>query len=138
MRFILFLVAVGLYAAEPFSVPEILVKSGDVGEGTIRLPALKPDVSYSLLFSIESPTALDSTSHVEVKLVSGGSVVLEKFLHAGDPDLYAPFRLKQAGETALRIIAPPSRARYKLQINQWPPSTSFKHGPNHRWQDASP
>lgn len=138
MRFILFLVAVGLYAAEPFSVPEALVKSGDVGEATIGLPALKPDVSYSLLFSIESPAALDSTSHVELKLVSNGAVVLEKTLHAGDADLYAPFRLKQAGATALRIIAPQSRARYQLQINQWPASASFKQGPNHRWHDASP
>ena len=138
MRFLFLLAATALYAADSFSVHEVLVRYGDLRESTIRLRELKPDVSYSLLFSIESPAAFDSASLVDVKLVSGAGVLLEKTLHVGDPDLYAPFRLKRPGATALRIVAPSSRARYRLQINRWPASTALKQGANHRWQEASP
>jgi HEAT repeat protein/squalene-hopene cyclase-like protein len=103
---------------------------------TIRLAELKADSGYRLLFSVESPSALGPSDRIHVKLVSGPNVLLEKTLHAGDPDLYVPFRLKRDGAPELHVSG--SRVRTHYRIESWPISTSLQAGQNHRWENASP
>ena len=103
---------------------------------TIRLTELKADSGYRLLFSVESPSALGPSERIHVTLVSGPDVLLEKTLHAGDPDLYAPFRLKRDGAPELHVSGPRVRTHYRIE--SWPVSTSLLQGQNHRWGNATP
>ncbi len=120
------------------TVPEILSKSAPVPakSQSIRLPELKPGKIYTLLFSIDSPAALQPDSRIEVKLSDG---LASKTLHLGDADFYAPFHVNRVMHPDLQITATStSAAHYSLRINEWPDSTSLSRGSNHRWQDASP
>jgi hypothetical protein len=131
-----FLFALSLAAAD---VPRIFTKSGPVKTELVPLPQLSPDKTYSLLFSIASPGALQPESRIEVTLSDASSTIVSKTLHLGDPDFYAPFHVNRATRPDLRITAvSSSAAHYSFQINEWPDSTSLSRGANHRWQDASP
>ena len=44
-------------------------------------------------------------------------VLLQKTLHAGDPDFYAPFNMPTAAEPVVRLDAKGITGRYNLQIN---------------------
>ncbi len=65
-------------------------------------------------------------------------MLLSKVLHAGDPDLYAPFHLTQPSAMELRLKGAGVTGRFSLQINRLPESASLKQGGAHSWQDASP
>ena len=126
-------------APEPIvSVPQILVRSGFLHSQLIRLPALNPARTYTLLFSIDSAATLGPESRVEIRLSDGGTVLATKTLHLGDPDFYAPFNVRQPTSPELRITASGvSNARFRLQVNEWPDSASIDRGSNHRWQAAN-
>jgi hypothetical protein len=122
-------------------VPVILSKSGPVPTRaqTIRIPALSLGKTYSLLFSIDSPAALQPESRVEITLSDGTVTLASKTLHLGDPDFYAPFHVTHMTSPVLRIKAASAKAaHYLLRVNEWPDSTALSRGANHRWQDASP
>ena len=119
-------------------MPQILVKSGLLRSQLIRLPALNPARTYTLLFSIDSAAALGPESRIEITLGDAGTVLATKTLHLGDPDFYAPFNVGQATSPGLRITASGvTNARFRLQVNEWPNSASIDRGSNHRWQDAN-
>jgi hypothetical protein len=126
-------------APEPIvSVPQILVRSGLLRSQLIRLPALNPSRTYTLLFSSDSAATLGPESRIEITLGDGGTVLAAKTLHLGDPDFYAPFNVRRATSPELRITASGvSNARFRLQVNEWPDSASIDRGSNHRWQDAN-
>ncbi len=123
-----------------YSVPEVLSKSGAVpANQSIRLLALNPGKTYSLLFSIDSPAQLQPESRIEVTLSDGTTALATKTLHLGDPDFYAPFHVSHVTHPELRIEATAAAAaHYSLRINEWPDSASLDRGVNHRWQDANP
>jgi hypothetical protein len=126
------------FAANRFSLPEIFSKSGPVRTDVIQLPQLSPDANYSLLYSLPNLRALTSSSRVHVKLTDGTTVLVDKTLHAGDPDLYAPFHISHAAAPRLEISASKISGPYILRVNRWPVSTSLKRGSNHRREEADP
>ena len=126
-------------AGESYRLPSVFAASGEIRSQVVRLDKLKPGETYSLLFSVDSPEVLGPDARLQVALVDGGRVVSQKTLHAGDPDLYVLFRTAGSGRSELRIAAQGiSPGRYSLQVNSWPESSSWKQGPNHSWQEASP
>ena len=136
---VVLLLSTSLFAKTPkLDVPQVLSKSGTVQNGTIQLPKLSPDRTYSFLYSIDNPSALSSESRLQLKLTDGAKVLLEKTLHAGDPDFYTSFHVAQAAAPKLQISGSALHARFLLRVNRWPLSPSLKQGSNHRWQDASP
>ena len=123
------------------AVPQILSKSGPVAAGlqTIPIPRLSPLRTYSLLFSIDSPAALQPESRLDINISDGTTTLATKTLHLGDADFYAPFHVSRVTAPVLRIAATAIKgAYYSLRINEWPDSTSISRGVNHRWQNASP
>src|SRR5579864_6126565 len=126
MKLQLYFLAVLSFAAVatagPYSLEQVISKTGDVRTETIRLPHLEPGRNYTLLFSLSSPASLTIDSHLEVSLGDGTRVLASKSLHAGDPDFYAPFHLSQAAAPELRLSAAGLTGRYTLQINRWPDS----------------
>ncbi len=139
-RPLIFFVALAAFAAAaPFSVPQILAKSGPLRSEFIPLPALHPGKTYSLLFSIDSAAPLQAESRIAVKLSDGSNVLAEKELHLGDPDFYASFHVTHDARPELQITASSTTgARFRLEVNEWPDSGSLDRGNNHRWQDANP
>lgn len=138
MYILAFASSVAIAGAGPYSVEQVVAKSGDIRSGSIRLPRLTPGHNYSLLFSVASPSSLTLDSHLDVVLGDGARTLASKTLHAGDPDFYVPFHLNQAATPELRLAPIGLTGRYTLQINQWPQSSSLNQGGNHSWQTASP
>ena len=133
------LISPNLFAkSSGFDLPQVVAKSGAVKSGTIQLPKLSADRIYSFLYSVDDPAALSVQSRLQVKLIDGETVLLQKTLHSGDPDLYAPFHLTRATAPRLEISTGAIHSRYLLRINSWPKSASLNQGSNHRWEDASP
>jgi HEAT repeats len=122
-----------------YSLPQILSKSGPVRTESLKVSALNPGKTYSLLFSINSPAELQPDSRIEVTLRDGAVVLVTKTLHLGDPDLYAPFHVDHVTrpELSVKATSAPS-AHYSLRINGWPDSPSLSRGANHIWKNASP
>ena len=133
-----FVLASSLFAAEQFSVPEVFSKSGVIHTEVIQLPTLSPDNNYSLLYSVRDLSLLPSSSRVHLKLTDGTKLLVEKTLHAGDADLYAPFHVSQSVAPKLEVSAVETSGPFLVRVNRWPISTSLKRGANHGWQDASP
>jgi len=108
-----------------YSLPEILAKAGPVRTETLRVPALNPAKTYSVLFSINSPAVLSPDTRIEVTLADGATVLASKTLHLGDPDFYAPFHVNHVTRPELRIKATSANAaHYTVHINEWPDSPS--------------
>jgi uncharacterized ubiquitin-like protein YukD len=112
--------------------------TGEIHSSSVTLARLAGGHSYSFLFSVASPGAFPADARLEVTLAANGRVLLQKTLHAGDPDFYAPFRLAQATTPELRLAATGVTGRYSMEINPLPDSPSLKGGGNHSWRDASP
>ena len=130
----------GWAAANPYSLPAVLQKTGPVRATSIPLPHLKAGTPYSLLFSIQSPRAFGPDSRVSVEVVKGSARLAHKVLHLGDPDFYTVFSVPQDGDAELKIETPSplaSTGTYQLQVNRWPASRRLETGPNRRWQDAN-
>jgi len=126
------------YAAERFTVPEVLSRSGVIHTEAIALPTLSPADNYSLLYSVRDLRGLTPDSRIDLKLTDGTTVLIRKTLHAGDPDLYAPFHVSRNAAPKLEVSASQTSGSYLLRVHRWPNSTSLKRGANHRWEDASP
>ena len=137
-RRIAFIALAASLAAAAFGASGTYSKSGDIRSGAVQLPRLAGGYSYSLLFSVASPASFTPDARLEVTLVDGQRVLAAKTLHAGDPDLYAPFHLAQAATPELRLSATGLTGHYIVQVNQLPASASLKQGGNHTWQAASP
>ena len=128
-----------LVSVPGFCVPRILEKSGSLQSQVISFPELSPAKTYTLLFSIDTMSALRPESRIEITLRDGSMVLAAKTLHLGDPDFYAPFHVAHAARPELRVEASSANgARFRLEVNEWPDSTAFDRGSNHRWQDANP
>ncbi len=93
-------------ATNPYAVPNVLKKTGQVHAETIAIPRLKAASTYSILFAVHSPGAFGADSQLAVDLSQGPAHLLHKTLHLGDPDLYAMFHVPI---TCWRSIAGPTR-----------------------------
>ena len=115
--------------------PVVYSASNPVRSGTVALAKVEPGRTYGLLLSV-SPAAFHADSRLEIELRAGGATLLRKTLHAGDADLYAPFRPESAPE--LQITAQNVTGIYKVTITRWPDSPQLNRGANHTWEIASP
>lgn len=128
-----------ILAAAKYDAPEVYSKSDHIRSGALRLPELAGGSTYSLLFSVSSLDGLGPSSRIGVKLRAGNKVLIDKTLHAGDADLYAPFHLDAASAPELDIDAnAEAGSSYIVRVNRLPDSPSIKRGGNHTWQQASP
>jgi hypothetical protein len=137
-RLALFAALPMLLAAGAYDAPEAYSKSDRIRSGVVRLPELAGGGAYSLLFSVSGLEKLGASARIAVKLRAGQKVLIEKVLHAGDPDLYAHFHLDAASAPELIIDANPQGGGYALQVNRLPDSPSLQRGGNHTWRQASP
>src|SRR5215813_1916812 len=95
--------ACALAATNPYSVPSVLKKTGQVHAGTITIPRLKTGAPYSILFAVQSPAAFGADSQITVDLSQGPAHLLHKTLHLGDPDLYAMFHVPRDGDAQFKV-----------------------------------
>ncbi len=121
-RLALFAALPMLLAAGAYDAPEAYSKSDRIRSGVVRLPELAGGGAYSLLFSVSGLEKLGASARIAVKLRAGQKVLIEKVLHAGDPDLYAHFHLDAASAPELIIDANPQGGGYALQVNRLPDS----------------
>jgi hypothetical protein len=124
------------YALQSASLPVVTARSGPVRSESIPLGRLATEHQYSLLYSLSSLGTL--RGEVRVEIVQGSASLLEKTLHAGDPDFYTQFRVSRNSDVSLRINAPAGSGKYTLQVNRWPRTPHVRSGPLQRWQDAMP
>lgn len=118
------------------TLPVVESRRGEVRTESIALRDLDTRHQYSLLYSVERLRDLGPDARVRVEVVQNGTVLAHKTLHAGDPDLYAQFRVPGSGGAEVRIHNEGARGSYRLQVNRWVRSEIVRSGPNHRWQDA--
>src|SRR5581483_494862 len=126
-------------ATNPYAVPNVLKKTGQVHAETIAIPRLKAASTYSILFAVHSPGAFGADSQLAVDLSQGPAHLLHKTLHLGDPDLYAMFHVPKNGDAELKITILAklaSAGHYLLEVNRWPDSDRLNREPNHEWQAA--
>ena len=121
----LLLLAAVLPAA--FAQPSNYSTEGELAPLTVRLPS---GVTQSLLFSL-NPADLSPESRVTVSVVEGERVLVEKTLHAGDPDLYAIFRAAKRAE--LKVAVTGAKGRYHLRVQP----AAYAAAPGHTWQEAA-
>jgi hypothetical protein len=105
---------------------------------TILLRGLTANSQYSLLYSVTSLSELTAESRIQVEIHQGTTKLVQKTLHAGDPDYYTQFRVPIAGDASLIIKPSNVKGDSLFQVNQWPLSSQVKSLPVHRWQDAVP
>jgi hypothetical protein len=108
---------------------------GRIATGSIPLPTIKPNTTYSLLYSVP-PTALPANATIRLELTDPTHTLAAKTLHAGDADFYLTFHAGAAAPT-LRVTARNATGTYTLQINLLPDSPQLKRGGNHTWQTAN-
>src|SRR5690349_16584487 len=92
-----------LAATNPYSVPSVLRKTGQVHAETIVIPRLKTGGPYSILFAVHSPGAFGADSQIAIDLSQGAAHLLHKTLHLGDPDFYAMFHVPRDGDAELKV-----------------------------------
>lgn len=103
----------------------------------IPINGLLPNAQYSILYSIDALRALGPGARIAVELKQGAKILLKKTLHAGDPDVYAQFRVPEAGPASLSIQpVGVENSTYHFQVNKWPFSAQVKAGPNNTFQTA--
>ncbi len=127
-------------ATNPYSVPSVLKKTGQVRGETIVIPRLKAGTPYSVLFSLLSPRSFGQGSRLSIDLSQGSARLIHKTAHLGDPDLYAMFHAPKDGDAELKIeVATPlaTPGTYLLQVNRWPESHLLDQQPNRDWKDAN-
>jgi HEAT repeat protein len=142
LRIIWFCLALGgtlCAATNPYALPSVLKKTGQVHAETIVIPRLKAGGPYSILFSVRSPGVFGADSQISVDLSQGAAHLLHKTLHLGDPDFYAMFHVPRDGDAELKVGVPlklAAPANYVLEVNRWPASERLNPEPNHEWQEA--
>ena len=128
MLSILRLLIAGALLPVAFAQPSNYSREGELSSGTQPIPA---GAARSLLYSL-NPADLGPDSRVTVSVTEDGRVLVEKTLHAGDPDLFAILRPAKAAE--LKVVASQVKGRYRLRVQPAP----FAAAPGHTWQDAAP
>ncbi|HLN05126.1 MAG TPA: hypothetical protein VK217_02525, partial [Acidimicrobiales bacterium] len=111
---------------------------------TLALGDLKAGQTYRLLVTLESG-CLQPEDRVRVVLEGAGTDRLSKALHAGDPDLYLPYRPSQDGQARLVLSRSQSTIALPLSVRfEWRQLTVSDHDrpaieaePNDSWQQAS-
>ncbi len=130
-------IALGLSNALPAQEPAVVLsKQGQVRSETVAVNGLDPAAQFSFLYSVDRLRGLSPEARVEVELRQGGKLVLQKTLHAGDPDFYTQFRVAAKTPAQVTVKAEGVSSGYHLQINRWPRTPLIRAVPNHRWEDA--
>jgi hypothetical protein len=104
-----------------------------VQAGSLQLPKLKAGEPYSFAFSLETPAQLN------VQLLQGARVLMEKSLHLGDADLFGTFA-PVTGEPVrveLATTGGPVTGKYTLQVHAWDPAAPVEREPNNTWKEAN-
>jgi len=111
---------------------------------TLALGDLKAGQTYRLLVTLES-SGIQAEDRVGAELSGAGSDRLAKQLHAGDPDLYLPYRPRQDGQAQLVLASSRSARGAPLLVRvEWSQSAvadsdrpAIEAEPNDSWQQAS-
>src|ERR1044072_1919677 len=125
-------------ATNPFAVPGVIKKTGQVHGETIVIPRLKAASPYSILFAVHSPGAFGADSQMSIDLSQGPAPLRHKRLHLGDPDFYAMFHVPRDGDAQLKVAVVSklaASATYVLEVNRWPSSDRLQKEPNHEGQE---
>ncbi len=109
----------------------------------LELGKLETGETYELLVTLES--GLEAEDHVKLALSGAGTDRLIKDLHAGDPDLYLPYRPRQDGEARLALSRTGKDGGAVLRVGVgWRRATvtaadraAVEAEPNDSWQDAN-
>ena len=111
---------------------------------SLRLGDVKTGQTYRLVIALEGgPTP--SGDRVRVELAGAGSDRITKELHAGDPDLYLPYRPSRDGQATLALARLPGAGHSPLSVRanwtQLPLERSDRAAieaePNDSWQQAN-
>src|SRR5581483_1336761 len=125
-----------VFAASPLNLPVVWSTNRPVRTESVRLSQASRPGNYDLLVSA-SPAGFGADGRLSVEIIQGGQTLLSKTLHAGDADLYAPFRVENNGAPELRLAAKGAHGRLLARIERWPDSPQLKSGGNHDWRHAS-
>ena len=134
--------------------PLILAFNGEARQdrsASLRLKNLHPTSTYSLSFSVDSPSQLDDEGQLTVILSDQSREILNKSLHLGDPDVYLLFRPSVAGDGRIEMkLSGPRVVRYRAQVLEWKGSVGGKAvtrsgyakalletEPNDQWSEAN-
>ncbi len=120
----------------------LAIKAGQ--EVALSLGDLKAGQTYTLLVTLESGR-LQSDDRLTVELSGSGTDRLVKELHAGDPDLYIPYRPARDGLAQLVLARKPSAGDSALPVRvEWRELTlpasdraAIEAEPNDSWEQAS-
>src|SRR4051812_33192674 len=107
-------VVVALLCSGPLSgldLPQVLSRSGPLRTETIPLRSLDREHQYSLLYSISPLRQLGPDAQVSVDIRQADRTLVQKTLHAGDPDFYTQFGAD--GPAEIRIRADHAAGKYK-------------------------
>lgn len=117
---------------------------GSGEEATVDLGRLKSGDTHRLLVSLAgSPPRPDQ--RVRVELSGAGQDHFTKELHAGDPDLYLPYRAASDGAASLRMTRSPDRTAGTVTLRfQWArldladaDRPAIEAEPNDSWRQAN-
>ena len=120
----------------------LTIHSGQTTE--ILLGNLKAGKTYRLLIAVQS-VPLEPADRIRVELKGGSEGQINKELHAGDPDLYLPYRPSQNGEARLKLTSQPKAAASILSVLiDWsqllvsdPDHAAIEAEPNDNWRQAN-
>ena len=115
---------------------------GPGGRAQVTLEAVEAGATYRLQVALDA--SIGGRDRVRVTLAGPGGERLGKVLHAGDPDLYLPFRSKQSGPAALTLEVDPASGPVSIR-STWGRTAigegdraAFEAEPNDSWRDANP
>ena len=110
----------------------------------LALGHVKAGETYRLIITLESGT-LAVADRVRVDLTGTGPDKISKDLHAGDPDLYLPYRPRADGEPRLRLTRTGNSGDQPLEVRiDWSQLAlaqtdrpAIEAEPNDSWRDAN-
>ncbi len=110
----------------------------------LSLGELKAGETYRLVITLESGT-LAVEDRLRVELAGTGPDKISKDLHAGDPDLYLPYRPRENGEPRLILTRTGNKGDQPLEVRiAWAQQVmapadrpAIEAEPNDSWRDAN-
>ena len=118
MKFCVFWLAAWVASpAAAVTFPVVLTGFGVARTETLLLPELKSGSAYSILYSIESASFLSPDGRVRIAVSQGATILVQKTLHLGDPDLYAQFRVPGDGPGQVKVTVSGAMPRYLCFAN---------------------
>ncbi|WP_197491116.1 HEAT repeat domain-containing protein [Planctomyces sp. SH-PL62] len=109
--------ALALGSAPPLRAEEAVRADPAIASGatwTQALGEIRADRRYELVVSLAAPSDDD---RLAVELAVGDGPSLRKDLHAGDPDVYLPYRPPHDGPATLRLTRPQASSREPLRVH---------------------